>query len=91
MLSPRNAHRLHKLWSHVTGCSGSICGGSSAAVVNGMAYVGSYDGNAYALKAATGARLWTFLTGGEVFSSPAVVNGVVHVGSGDGNMYALGL
>ena len=81
MLSPRNAHRLHKLWSFFTGCSGSICGGSSAAVANGVVYVGSYDGNVYALNAATGVKLWSFLTGGKVFSSPAVANGAVYVGS----------
>ena len=40
-LSPRNAHRLHKLWSFFTGCNGPICGGSSPAVANGVVYVGS--------------------------------------------------
>ena len=89
MLSPRNAHQLHKLWSFFTGCSGSICGGSSAAVANGVVYVGSYDGNVYALNAATGVKLWSFLTGGKVFSSPAVANGAVYVGSNDQNVYAL--
>src|ERR1022692_5127272 len=49
MLSPGNAHRLHKLWSFFTGCNGPICGGSSATVANGVVYVGSYDGNVYAL------------------------------------------
>src|SRR3984957_10430023 len=88
-LSPRNAHQLHKLWSFFTGCNGPICGGSSAAVANGVVYVGSYDGNVYALDAATGVKLWSFATGGEVFSSPAVANGVVYVGSNDQNVYAL--
>lgn len=89
ILSPRKAHRLRKRWSYFTGCSGSICGGSSAAVANGKIYVGSYDGNVYALKAASGAKLWSFPTGGEVFSSPAVAKGVVYVGSNDKNVYAL--
>jgi outer membrane protein assembly factor BamB len=89
MLSPSNVHRLHVLWSTVTGCNGSICGGSSAAVANEVVYVGSYNGNAYALNAATGAEVWSFLTGGEAFSTPAVVNGVVYVGSNDQNVYAL--
>lgn len=88
-LSPGNAHQLHKLWSFFIGCSGPICGGSSATVVNGVVYVGSYDGNVYALNAATGVKLWSFLTGGEVFSSPAVANGVVYIGSEDDNVYAL--
>jgi outer membrane protein assembly factor BamB len=88
-LSPRNAHGLHKLWSFFTGCNGSICGGSSATVANGVVYVGSYDGYVYALSAATGDKLWSFLTGGEIFSSPAVADGVVYVGSNDQNVYAL--
>src|SRR3984957_3804871 len=89
MLSPSNAHQLHKLWSFFTGCSGPFCGGSSAAVADGVVYVGSYDGYVYALNAATGVKLWSFATGGEVFSSPAVANGVVYVGSNDQNVYAL--
>ena len=28
-----------------------------------MVYVGSYDGNVYALNAATGAKLWSYTTG----------------------------
>src|SRR6202034_397736 len=89
MLSLRTAHRLHKLWSFFTGCSGSFCGGSSPTLANGVIYVGSYDGNVYAVNAATGAKVWAFLTGGLVFSSPAVANGVVYVGSDDKNVYAL--
>jgi glucose dehydrogenase len=53
-LSPSNVHGLHKLWSFFTGCSGEFCGGSSATVVNGVVYVGSYDGDVYALNAAPG-------------------------------------
>jgi outer membrane protein assembly factor BamB len=88
-LSPRNAHRLKKRWSFATGCSGSICGGSSAAVVNGAVYAGAYDGNVYALNAATGAKLWSFNTGNLVLSSPAIANGVAYVGSENGSVYAL--
>ncbi|HYK36730.1 PQQ-binding-like beta-propeller repeat protein [Alloacidobacterium sp.] len=62
---------------------------SSPAVVNGVVYFGSDDHNLYAVNASTGARLWTYTTGGFVNSSPAVVNGVVYFGSGDDNVYAL--
>ncbi len=61
---------------------------SSPAVANGVVYVGSGDSNVYALNASTGAKLWSFTTGGGVDSSPAVANGVVYVGSGF-NVYAL--
>ena len=54
-------------------------------------YSGSGDDSVYALNAATGAKLWSYHTGNQVFSSPTVANGVVYVGSGDGNMYAFGL
>jgi outer membrane protein assembly factor BamB len=60
---------------------------SSPAVVNGVVYFGSDDGNFYALKANTGTLLWSFKTSSAVYSSPAVVNGVVYFGSDD--LYAL--
>jgi outer membrane protein assembly factor BamB len=59
-------------------------------VANGVVYVGSDDGNVYALNASTGAPLWSFATGDAIYrSSPAVANGVVYVGSAHGNYYAL--
>ena len=36
---------------------------SSPAVANGVVYVGSDDGNVYALNASTGAKLWSYTTG----------------------------
>ena len=63
---------------------------SSPAVVDGVVYVGSYDGYVYALDAATGEMIWRFHTGYNVYSSPAVVDGVVYVGSEDDHVYALG-
>src|SRR5438105_3675813 len=62
--------------------------GSSPAVANGVVYIGSGDHKVYALNATTGAKLWSYTTGGEGGSSPAVVNGVVYIGSGGGNVYA---
>jgi eukaryotic-like serine/threonine-protein kinase len=38
---------------------------SSPAVVNGVAYIGSTDGNLYAVDAGCGALKWKFATGGE--------------------------
>jgi outer membrane protein assembly factor BamB len=54
-----------------------------------MIYVGSDDGNLYALDASDGSQQWSFTTGGDVSSSPAVVDGTVYVGSGDSNLYAV--
>jgi outer membrane protein assembly factor BamB len=72
-------------WTFATG--GGIH--SSPAVVDGTVYVGSRDGNLYALNADTGEKLWAFKTGSWVESSPVVVGGVVYVGSNDGYLYAL--
>jgi len=58
-------------------------------VVNGVVYVGSGNGNIYAIDAVTGTLKWNYATGNSVFSSPAVSNGVVYVGSGDGYLYAI--
>ena len=62
---------------------------SSPAVVNGILYVGSFDGSIYALNATNGAKIWNYTMSGQVLSSPAVVDGIVYVGSSDGNLYAL--
>lgn len=62
---------------------------SSPAVVNGAVYVGSFDGNMYAVDEQKGSLLWKFGTEGAVTSSPAVVDGVVFFGSFDGNFYAV--
>jgi len=44
---------------------------SSPAVVNGVAYVGSTDGNLYAIDAGTGTLKWKFGTKSWEVSSPA--------------------
>jgi len=73
-------------WSYTTG--GAVA--SSPAIVNGVVYFGSYDGNVYALNANTGALIWKYATGNQIEkSSPAVVNNIVYIGSDDDNVYAL--
>jgi outer membrane protein assembly factor BamB len=86
VLSASNVSGIDVAWSFTTE-SGVY---SSPAVVGGVVYVGSQNGNVYALSAATGAKVWSFQTDGSVSSSPAVADGVVYVGSEDGNVYALG-
>lgn len=54
-------------------------------VANGVVYAGSAagsGGNMHALDADTGAVLWSFESGGSVFSAPAVVHGRLFWGSG---------
>ena len=56
-------------------------------VSNGVVYVGSYDGNLYAIDAVTGMEKWRFAVKrgtypSSIYSSPAVSNGVVYVGGG---------
>jgi outer membrane protein assembly factor BamB len=55
---------------------------AAPAVVDGLVYVGSHDGRAYCLNAATGAQVWSYTTIACVGSS-AVADGRVYVGSGD--------
>ena len=74
-------------WSYTAG--GLIT--SSPAVVDGVVYVGSYDGKLYALDAVTGAVKWSYITGSGIESSPAVANGVVYIGSDDATIYAFHL
>jgi polyvinyl alcohol dehydrogenase (cytochrome) len=58
---------------------------SFVTAANGVVYAGSAagsDGNMYALHGTTGAILWSFASGGSVFSAPAVVHGMLFWGSG---------
>lgn len=72
-------------WAFKT--DGAIAG--SPAVADGVVFIGSYDGNFYAVDQKTGQQKWKFETKGQVASSPAIENGIVYFGSYDGNFYAL--
>jgi outer membrane protein assembly factor BamB len=74
VLNTSTVGSLDLLWSYTTGAAVPF----SPAVVNGVVFVGSNDGNIYALKASTGSKVWS--NGGE--GSPAVGNGDVYVGQG---------
>jgi eukaryotic-like serine/threonine-protein kinase len=62
---------------------------SSPAWADGVVYVGSDDGNLYAVDAATGRQRWMHRTRGPVSGSPAVAGGRVYVTSYDGRLHAL--
>jgi outer membrane protein assembly factor BamB len=52
-------------------------------------YVGSWDGNIYALDRKTGDLKWKYQTGWAIDSTPDISKGLVFVGSLDNNLYAL--
>ena len=52
-------------------------------------YLGSWDGNVYAIDPYSGDIKWTFKTGWGIDTTPVVSDGKVFVGSNDNNFYAL--
>ena len=85
VLSRYTANRLDLKWTFFTRYEVT-----APTVFDGVVYFGSGDGNVYAVKATTGAELWSFPTNGAiVYSDPAAAKGLVYVGSEDGNLYAL--
>lgn len=74
-------------WTFKT--DGPIIG--SAAVANGVVYIGSTDTNLYAVDQETGKQKWKFKTlgGRQVTSTPTVANGLVYFGAFDGILYAV--
>jgi outer membrane protein assembly factor BamB len=71
-------------WTSSLGTPESI---SQPTVANGIVYIGA-DDVLYALDAATGQRLWSFTTRGDVHS-PVIANGVVYFGADGSTLYAL--
>lgn len=71
---------LAQIWSYDIGPPSQF--GStlaSPAVADGVVYIGSADGNVYALNAVNGTKVWSFETGNPVTSSPAISGGIVYV------------
>jgi outer membrane protein assembly factor BamB len=58
----------------------------SMVVADGIGYLST--SKMYAINLATGATLWSYVTGGNIGSAPAVANGVVYAGSYNGTFYA---
>ena len=89
-LTPANVQFLQEKFAAVTG--GVIA--AEPAIVNGIAYVGSWDGYEYAINANTGAVIWKTFLGtitdppcappkAGITSSATIYNGVVYVGGGN--------
>jgi len=91
-INKSNAKFLVQAW---IGIMGDLVDFSSPAVVNGVVYIGSFDGRLYAFNAdgcapsTTCQPLWSGATGNDITSSPAVANGVVYIGSADRKEYTV--
>src|SRR6185312_13411925 len=74
-------------WTFKT--EGPIIG--SPAIAEGVVYIGSTDGNLYAVDQETGKQKWKFKTfaSRQVTSSPTIANGLVYFGGFDGSLYAI--
>ena len=73
------------LWAFTTGADVR----ASAAVGNGVVYVGSFDSQLYAVKL-DGTLAWTFRAGDRIVSSPLVdARGAILFGSQDDRLYCL--
>ncbi|HEX7295498.1 MAG TPA: PQQ-binding-like beta-propeller repeat protein, partial [Pyrinomonadaceae bacterium] len=74
-------------WTFKT--EGPIIG--SPAIANGVVYIGSIDGNVYAVDQERGKQKWKFKTfaSRQVTSTPTVAEGVVYFGAFDGILYAV--
>ena len=99
-LSASNVTGLKQHWTLSTGSTIE----ASASVAGGIVYIGSWDGNEYALNASTGSVVWKHDLGTAmvplncnppysstmgVTASAAIVGGVVYTAGGDNNFYAL--
>ncbi len=62
---------------------------STAAIVDGVVYVGSTNGNLYAITLADGKKKWAFSTEPGFTASPAVRDGRVYIGDSYGTFYCV--
>ncbi|MHC4759711.1 MAG: outer membrane protein assembly factor BamB family protein, partial [Planctomycetota bacterium] len=76
---------LRMVWKFQTGDEVK----SSAAIDEAIVYVGSSDGNVYAIDLKTGKQVWSYKTEGGVEATACVVEDIVFIGSSDSFLYAL--
>ena len=62
---------------------------SSPVIAGSTIYIGSGDGNLYAINGTTGVVRWRHATGAAVASTPAVTNGLVFINGNDGRFRAV--
>jgi eukaryotic-like serine/threonine-protein kinase len=58
-------------------------------VARSVVFVGSYDGNMYAINGADGRKFWAYKTEGGIVSRPVLQDGQLYFGSEDGYVYAV--
>ncbi len=78
--------KLEVLWQ-ISTPDGSI--ESTAAIVDGVAYVGNLNGYLYALNLADGTEKWKYQTEPGFYASAAVRDGRVYIGDAEGRFYCL--
>jgi eukaryotic-like serine/threonine-protein kinase len=57
--------------------------------VEGICYIGSFDGYMYALDASSGYSMWRYRTNGPIISAAVLANDLLIFGSADGTLYAI--
>lgn len=70
------------LWQTPDPAQGTSFNMGAVSSANGVLYSGDLDGHMYAIDAATGKVLWSYLSSGTVLDGPAIANGVIYWGSG---------
>jgi outer membrane protein assembly factor BamB len=79
-------------WTYPGGGSGSmgaIVG--TPVVVDDTLYVGSSNGNLYALDAVYGEKKWEFNTDGKIWTSPVVEDGVIYISNYEKKLFAVSM
>lgn len=74
-------------WGHRT--RRSVTASPTVDEVEGVCYVGSFDGHMYALDVSNGYSMWRFRTNGPIISSAAINEDLLFFGSTDGYLYAV--
>jgi outer membrane protein assembly factor BamB len=82
--------KLVQRWTFKVGAdkSGIASTESTAAIMNGVAYVGAFDDHLHALDLATGTEKWKFKAG-PIKAPVAAMAGIVYAGNMDGMVYAI--
>ena len=62
---------------------------STAAVVDGIVYIGVLDGFLYAIDVETGEKRWTYPANGPIKASPSIHDGSIYFGDGEGVFHAV--